>query len=104
MEVKFSHPLKNMAGSLCVGHGVGRGDEEVIHVDDEPSFSNHIMKGVVHESLECSWGITEAEEHDSGLEESFVSDESGLPLMTIFNVDIVVTPTNIKLGEVVSIF
>ena len=44
------------------------------------------------------------EEHDSGFKESFVSDEGGLPLVAVFDVDIVVPPVNIKLGEMSGIF
>ena len=42
MKVKFSHPLEDMMGSLFMSLWVGGGDEEVIHVDDEPSFGNHV--------------------------------------------------------------
>ena len=34
--------------------GVRGVDEKVIHVDDEPSFSDHITKGVIHKLLEGS--------------------------------------------------
>ena len=54
--------------------------------------------------LECGGGVAKAEEHDSRFEESFVGDESRLPLVTILDVDIVVPPTDIKFGEVTSIF
>ena len=33
-------------------------DEEAIHVDNQPSFSNHVSEGVIHESLESGRGIT----------------------------------------------
>ena len=45
---------------------VGRVDKEVIHIDDEPSFSNHIAERVVHELLEGSGRDGKPEEHDSG--------------------------------------
>ena len=43
-------------------------DEEVIHVDDEPSFSDHITERVIHELLEGSRGVGESEEHDGRFE------------------------------------
>ena len=33
------------------GH-VGGVNEEVIHVNDEPSFCDYVTKGVIHEALE----------------------------------------------------
>ena len=50
------------------------GVDEVIHVDDKPSFGNHIVEGVIHEPLECGGGVHEAEEHDGGFKQPFVGD------------------------------
>ena len=51
MQVKLGHILENMFGIFFVGGGVGGKDKEVIHVNDKPSFSNYVMKGVIHKSL-----------------------------------------------------
>ena len=104
MEVKLSHTLKDVESSFSMGVWVGRGDEEVIHVDDEPPFSDHISEGIIYESLECSRGVIKAKEHDSGFKESFVGDEGCLPLVTVFNVDIVIPPLNVELSEVACVF
>jgi len=74
-------------------------DEEVIHINDEPSFSDHVSEGVIHKSLEGGGGVGEAKEHDGRFEEAFVGDEGGFPLMPVFNTDVVVAPPNIELGE-----
>ena len=79
-------------------------DEEVIHVDNKPSLSDHISEGVIHESLECSGGVVKTEEHDCGFEEPLVGNESHLPPVSIFNVNIVVSPSNVELGKVLGIF
>ena len=79
--------------------GVGRIDEEIIHIDDEPSFSNHIAKGVVHETLEGSGGIGESKEHHGWFKESLVGNEGGFPLVSVFDPYIVVSPPNIEFGE-----
>ena len=79
-------------------------DEEVVHVDDKPSLGNHISEGVIHELLECSRGVVKTKEHDRRFKEPLVGDESHLPLVSILNVNIVVSPLNIKLGEVPGIF
>ena len=78
---------------------VGGVDEEVIHIDDEPSFGDHVVEGIVHESLEGGRGVGKAEEHHGGFEESFMSDEGRFPLVTILDSYIVVSPPNVKLGE-----
>ena len=104
MEVKLSHSLEDAAGSLSVGFGVRGGDEGVIHIDDEPSFCYHISERVIHESLKCGGGVAKTREHDSGFKKSFVGDESRFPLVTVFDADVVVPPTNVELGKVASIF
>ena len=104
MQIKLSHALKDAAGSFSIGFGVGGGNEEVVHIDDKPSLSDHVSEQVIHESLEYCGGVAEAKEHDSGLKKSFVGDEGYLPLVTIFDLDVVVSPMNIEFSKVTSIF
>ena len=54
--------------------------------------------------LEHGGGVVEAKEHNGGFEEPLVGDEGCLPLVAILNMDVVVSPMNIELGEVVSVF
>ena len=44
VKVKLSHALEDMTGPFFMGFWVGRGDEEVIHVDDELSFCDHVSE------------------------------------------------------------
>ena len=81
-----------------------RVDEEVIHVNDKPSFSNHIPEQVGHELLESGGGIGHAKEHDSGFVRSSVGNEGGLPLVTVLDSDVVISPSYIKLGEDLGVF
>ena len=90
-------------GPFFVGCGVRGGNKEVIHIDDEPSFCDHVMEQVIHESLEYGRRATKTKEHDCWFEESFVSNKGCLPLVTIFDADIVVSPMNVKFSKVVSI-
>ena len=53
--------------------------------------------------LECYGRVTQAKEHNCQFKESFVCDGSHLPLMIIFDVNIVISPMNIEFGEVTSI-
>ena len=104
VKVEFCHTLEDMTGSLCMGLRVRGGNEEVVHVDDESSLSDHVSEGVVHESLEHGRRVAETKEHDGWFKESFVSDESCLPLVTILDLDVVIPSSNIELGEVVGVF
>jgi hypothetical protein len=79
-------------------------DQEIIHVNYKPSFSNHVMEGVIHESLKTGGGVIHAEEHDHRFEEAFMSDEGAFPLISILDANIVITPSNVKLGEDLSSF
>ena len=49
-------------------------------------------------------GVGHAEEHDSGFIESLVGNEGGLPLVAVFDLDIVISPSHIKLGKDLGIF
>ena len=75
-----------------------------IHVDKKPAFGNHVMKGVIHETLECGREVGQAEEHDIGFKEAFVGSEGSFPLVAIFDADIIIAPTNVKLDEGFGIF
>ena len=74
-------------------------NEEVVHVNDKPSVCDHIAKRVIHEVLESGGGIGETEEHHRRFKESFMGDEGSLPLMSVFDLDIIVSPSDIELGE-----
>ena len=99
VEIKFSHTLQDALHTFFMEGGVRGVDEEIIHIDDEPSFGNHIVEGVVHKSLKSGRGIGEPKEHDGGFKESFVDDEGCFPLVTILDSYVVVPPPNVKLGE-----
>ena len=44
VEVKLSHAVKDMTGSFSMGYRVREDNKEVIHVDDEPSFNDHVLE------------------------------------------------------------
>lgn len=99
MQVKFGHLLKDMFGAFFVSGSIREEDEEIIHVDDKSSFYNYITKEVIHESLESGGGIGETKEHNSQFDKVFMGDKGSLPLVTIFNLNIVVPPLYVKLGK-----
>ena len=96
----FSKSLKYMPSLFMVeGNVVFSVDAEVIHVDFQPFLSQHVSKDVIHECLKRGGSIAESEEHDSGFEESHGSNESGLPLILLPDVNVVISPMNVELGE-----
>ena len=103
MEVKVHHALENSLGVFSVSPFIWGEDEKVIHVDNQPPFYNHIVKGVVHEMLEGGRGVAQAKEHDSGFKETSMSNEGSLPLMPIFNTNIIISPSDVELGKHLSI-
>ena len=66
--------LKDSFSSFLVVFVVVRIDKEVVHVNDEPSFCDHIPEGIRHKSLKGGGRIGHAEEHDGGFIESSVGD------------------------------
>src|SRR5882724_8958985 len=77
-----------------------REDEDVIQVDADYTLGDQILEYLVHHGLESGWTVGETKEHDQGFEKSSVCAESGLPFITFLDADIVVSPSDIKLGEV----
>ena len=77
---------------------------QVVHVDLEPSLSDHVGEDMVHECLKGRRGITEAKEHYGGFIESERGDERCLPLVFLSNTNVVITPSDIKLGEQRGVF
>ena len=72
---------------------------QIVHINLEPSFGNHVSKDMVHERLKGRRGITEAKEHDGGFEETERGDECCLPLIFLPNANVLIAPSNIKLSE-----
>ena len=103
VQIEFGHLLEDMLSAFLVSGSVGGEDEEVIHIDDKPSFSDHVPEGIVYESLEGGGGVGETEEHNCRFKEAFMGDEGGFPLVSVFDAEVVVAPSNIKLGEDFSI-
>ena len=96
----FSESLEHMLSVFVMeGYIILGVDSHVIHIDLKPLLWEHICKDMVHESLEGGGGVAESKEHDSGFEESHGGNKSGLPLIFLPDVNVVISPTNIKFGE-----
>ena len=71
----------------------------VVHIDLEPSLSDHVSEDMIHECLKSRRGIAETKEHYGGFKEAERSDECCFPLVFLPNANVVIAPSNIKFGE-----
>ena len=63
-------------------------------------FGNHISEDVIHEGLESGWSIAKAKEHNHWFKQAKRGDEGYLPLVQFLDANVVVSPSNVKFGEV----
>ncbi|KAG5714964.1 hypothetical protein E4T56_gene5390 [Termitomyces sp. T112] len=78
---------------LCV-------DEDIVKIYTNNTFSNQVTENVIHLSLEGGWAVGATKEHHQRFKESAIGLECCLPLITFFDVHIVVIPMDVQLGEV----
>ena len=71
-------------------------DKDVVHVDDQPPFSDHVGEEVIHQRLKGGRGVTEPEEHDGGFKQSALACESGLPLVSFLDPDVVISSAEVQ--------
>ena len=74
--------------------------EDIIHVDRHVAFVDEVLKNVIHHCLEGVRAFGEAEEHHKGFKEAPIRSEGGLPLVSLLDLYVVVSPTYVQLGEV----
>ncbi|KIJ08200.1 hypothetical protein PAXINDRAFT_89212, partial [Paxillus involutus ATCC 200175] len=51
---------------------------------------------VIHQGLECRRGVAESKEHDVRFEESMGRDERRFPSITWFDLNVVVSPSDVE--------
>jgi hypothetical protein len=54
----------------------------------------------VHEGLEGSGSVAEAEGHDCRFEEALFAFEGGFPFVALFDADVVVSPADVEFGVI----
>src|SRR5277367_4876844 len=76
-------------------------DGAVVHVITEVVGVSDIqgVEDVVHHSLKGGRGVSEAEEHDSWFEETPRCLKGGLPLVALFDADVVIPPADVELAK-----
>ena len=79
-------------------------DQNVVEVHTYNTFSNQILENVIHHCLEGRWGVGQSKKHHQGFEEASICTKGCLPLIAVFHMYIIVSPSNIKFREVLGSF
>src|SRR6266702_3594557 len=90
LKYKFFHNTENVMHCCYVIH---------INMDCCSSwlvFEDDIVIDIVHHSLECCWGVSEAKVHDCGFKEPIACFEGHFVFISFMNTDIIVPPLDIK--------
>ena len=96
----FAETKKDTAGTLVVEGEISLGmNPQVVHIDLQPSFGDHVSEYVIHEGLERRRSVAKTEEHDGRFKESKRSYKSSLPLIFFANANIVESPPDVEFGE-----
>ena len=69
--------------------GILRVNEDIIQIH-QYKVIEVLSENVIHEPLECCWGIAQAKRHHSVLEVSKLGSEGGFVFVTFLDVDLVV--------------
>src|SRR5215472_12861183 len=75
-------------------------DEDIIQIDHNDSFSYQLPENIVHHHLEGGRTVGESKEHDQGLKKTTIHPKGCFPLISRLNANIIESPMNVKLGEV----
>ena len=75
-------------------------DENVIQIYHHYSFGDEFFEDIIYHNLESGWAISKTEKHDKRFKEALVHLKSGLPLVAFLDVNIIESPLNVQLGEV----
>jgi hypothetical protein len=99
IKIVFFETAKNFVDDFPIFVESGALNEDITEIDCHFSFSNQICKDSIHQCLECGGRVGEPEEHDTRFKKTLISDKGCLPFIAFFDLDIVIAPTNIKLGK-----
>src|SRR6266404_5320139 len=78
-------------------------DEDIIKVNNNMALIKEVFKNVIHEGLEGGWGIAEAKGHDEWFKYAQRCFKSSFPLVFMTDTNVVVSPTDVELGEVAGV-
>ena len=88
----FSHNLSML--SLVITE-----DENIVQVHNDLAVLYKITKDGVHHGLKGCRSVAKAKVHAIRLEQTTLCDKRCLPLVTLFNADVIVPPPKVELRE-----
>ena len=91
--------LEYLLGDSPMVRKRGGVDKYVVHIADGLIAVDEGMEDVIHHGLEGGRQVAKSEEHDKQLKKSLVHGESCLPLVSLFETDIVEAPAEVQGGE-----
>ncbi|PFH45348.1 hypothetical protein AMATHDRAFT_160641, partial [Amanita thiersii Skay4041] len=62
-------------------------DKNVVHINNHPTLGNFCSEYIIHHGLKCHWRTP-------------ICPECGLPLITIFDPDVIIPPANIHFRKI----
>ena len=74
-------------------------DDDVVDVDGELPGVDEVSEDVVHYQLERRGRICQSKKHDCWFEQSSVRLECRFPFVSLFDSDVIVSPSYVKLRE-----
>jgi hypothetical protein len=103
-EIVVTEFPKNEVGKAFQFVFCVRVDKDIVHVDDYSSVSDFFFEDGVHHGLEGGGGVGETKEHYGRFEKSFVGDKGCLPLVSVLDPYVVISPPYVYLGKVLGSF
>jgi 6-phosphogluconate dehydrogenase (decarboxylating) len=100
IEVETVEAGENFMGQALKGREVRVKKEDIIQIYNEMSVINEVLKDVCHKGLKSSKGIAKAKGHNKGFKEAKFTLKGGFPLITSFDLDIIVFSMNVELCKV----
>ena len=100
VQIKFEEMVEDFMGEFVECGKIVMKKEDVIEVNDKVTLVDKVLEDMGHKGLKCGRGIAKAEGHDEGFEETELAFEGGFPFITLFDVDVIVTPMDIEFGKV----
>ncbi len=73
-------------------------DKDVIEIDGYVSRCNEVFENIIHHPLESSRRVSESKEHHHGFKQTPISSECHLPLVSLFDAYIIVSPSDMRFG------
>ena len=100
VQIVRLHTPQNLMDDLSMFDDVATEDEDVVEVHGDLAFHDEVLEDVVHKRREGARRVGQPKEHHSRFVEPSIGNKGSLVLASFLDTNIVVAPSNIKLGVV----